>query len=280
MIGSSCHRTSHIVATREHSRLGMDAMQSGNLAEAEVRLRHALKSCPNDAEAHHHLAEVLRRQGRAADAIPHLQNAVKLSGGDPEWTVALGELLLESGDFNTAGIHAQAALERRPQLGRAWALQGDVLRSHRDYDNCLSSYHRALDCEEPYLPALAKAAEVYHQQGKYQRELASLRRYMAEESSDLLPQDLELRQALALQAMQRHEEAIPLFAEAEAKMGDHPEILLRSAESHLASGHLVVAEQKIATATQLQPSHPQLAALTSMVEKLKTQAPASDLGLR
>lgn len=270
MLGTGCRRTGHLVAAREHSRLGMEAMQSGNYAEAEVRLKHALKSCPNDAEAHHHLGELLRRQGRISEAIPHLETAVKMSGGDPEWTVALGELLLESGDFSSAGMHARAALCRSPQLGRAWSLQGDAQSAFREYDESLSSYHRAVHCDEPYFPALAKAAEIYHQQGKFQRELASLRRFMLEQSAELLPADLELRQALALQAMQRHEEALPLFAAAEAKMGDHADLLIKSAESHLAIGHLIAAEQKIAAAAELQPSHPQLASLTSMVQRVKT----------
>lgn len=264
-----CRTDDRLIATREQSRLGMDALQAGRGDEARIRLEHALKSSPQDAEAHHHLAQVLRYQGKLDEAIRHMSTAVRLSGDDPDWTVELGELYAATGNIAEASACADRALSRGGQLSGAWVLRGDVLRANQRTDEALAAYHRAITGDNPPHAVLLRVAEIYHGQGRYQRELATLRRYAANAPVQDQPRDLDLRQGLALQLLQRHEEALVKFAAAEASLGDNADLLTRAAESHLALGQVGVAQRKIQRAAELQPGHPQLTMLASLVRQIQ-----------
>ncbi|HEY6564406.1 MAG TPA: tetratricopeptide repeat protein [Pirellulaceae bacterium] len=258
----------HVIAAREMSRGGLDALRAGKLQEAETRLDHALKQCPHDAESRHSLAQVYQARGLNREAVEQMDLAVRLSGGDAAWTLELGRMLLNQGDTGVALECGQRALALAPQSGGAWTLLGDVWVARNDLASAQDAYQRALTVSPPAHEALLPLASLYETQGRPQRALATLRHY-----EDVMPEqervvDLALRQGIILQTLTRHDQALAKFAVAERVMGRSPDLLLRSAESQLALGQTEMAQRSIAMARELQPNHPSLAALTSGVRQV------------
>ncbi len=256
-----------VIAAREMSRLGADAMRQGRLEEAEARLAHALRKCPHDAESRRCLAQLMWTQGRRREAITQMDSAVRLSGDDPVWMIELGRMLLEEGDYNVAGECAARSKARDPTAGAAWALEGDVLQAGGDAAAAQRAYHRAMAAAGAPPATLLSLASLYERQGKHQRSLATLRRYEDSTPEQEHPADLPLRQGLALESLGRYEQAIVKFTEAEQNLGRSPDLLVHMAQCHVALGEFTEAETRIAAARQLQPDHPQLATLASAIER-------------
>ena len=67
-----------------------------------VHYTEAFRINPNDAEAHHKLAEILARQGKNEEAIVHLTEAVRITPNYGEAHLALGRIYLSMGEKDLA----------------------------------------------------------------------------------------------------------------------------------------------------------------------------------
>ena len=121
----------NIVTARQLSLRGMDAMQHGQMEEAEAMFAMAIETNRSDERARACYAELLWRRGLHEEAIGHMQDCVRLSGGDPERQVRLGEMYLESGDLDGAWRQSEEAIRTQSCLACAWGLRADILRQDR-----------------------------------------------------------------------------------------------------------------------------------------------------
>jgi VWFA-related protein len=82
--------------------LGRALYAIGNVAEAEVELREAVRRAPNSAPPHNELGIVLFQMGNAKAALEEFRAAAKLAPKDPNAHFNLGEAMARSGDNHGA----------------------------------------------------------------------------------------------------------------------------------------------------------------------------------
>ena len=111
------------------SRQGIEALERGNLTEAEKRLEDAVKYDKNDINHRRHYAEVLWQQGKYQEALQQLDEALKRGGQNSAILhISLAEKYLERGDYATAHYHADEAVRLNSQDYHSWALRGRAKR--------------------------------------------------------------------------------------------------------------------------------------------------------
>jgi predicted Zn-dependent protease len=253
-----------VIACREQSRLGLDALGRGHTVEAEARLLHAIRGCPHDAEARRALSQVYWAQERTDEAIAQMDAAVRLSGDDPLWTVELGRMLLANEKPTVSEECCRRALARNPDLGPGWALLGDIYCA-RGSPHAVHAYHRALASSGSPPDVLLSLSHQYASQGRTQRALAMLRQFEDRVGIDHCPADLARRKGILLQAMQRHEEALAEFQVAEQQEGRDDQLLRLMAASYQDLGQWGPSDQALTAAGQLQSAPLQTAALMQEV---------------
>jgi tetratricopeptide (TPR) repeat protein len=228
-----CQRVSDesVAAARQLSLAGLDAQQRGQWERAESLFAAAILKCPADERARCGFAEALWHRGAQAEAISHMQEAVRLSGHDPERLVRLGQMYAARGDINLASHHADLAIAANPALASAWALRGQVCRAHGNADEALASFHRALSCQQPLPEVQLAISEIYLQQGRPQRALATIQALSATYPLGRAPANVLVHEADALRALNRQQEAARLLAQAEAGSRQDEAVALASAST-------------------------------------------------
>lgn len=212
------------IAARRLSRQGLKAMRQGDWTIAENYFSEALDvSADNDA-AHRGLSESLWQRGRTTQAIEHLERAVALSASDPKHLQRLGRMYLEVGRVEEAAAQCQAALGSDRDWAPLWALWGDVLSAQSRPEEALAAYHRALSLQPDYPQVQMRTAEIYHQQKRFDRLLATLDRYRdppvssgSELDAPVPPGRADLLRGIAMRELGRPEEAGRYFAIAARK---------------------------------------------------------------
>ncbi len=94
---------------------GVIAMQQGDLSEAEMLIRKALKASPGAASFLNTLGTLLRRQGRMQEARACFEQCLELVPGDVEVTCNLANLLKSEGELEGAARLYRQVLGRNPQ---------------------------------------------------------------------------------------------------------------------------------------------------------------------
>jgi len=258
----------NISEARRLSLQGLDAQQRGQWERAESLFAAAILKCPSDERARYGYAESLWQRGAWQQALSHMEEAVRLSGSDPERLVRLGQMNLARGDLSRAEGQAELAIAANSQLFSAWALRGQVLQAKGDRSAALTSYHRALSFGSP-LPEIQLAiAEIYTQDNRPQRALATLQTLSGSFPPGQVPREIVVREGLALRDLGRYQDAARTLARA-AQLGEPPLALLHElARTQLLAGEIEAARHSVATVLSSDPRHTGCLAL------------AEELGLR
>ena len=93
--------------------------QGGDLDEAIVRLKSALRENPNDPRAYYTLANALSKQGNVNDAIAYYGRALRLAPDFPDAHTNLANLMLARGNKSGAIEHYRDALRIQPNNPQA-----------------------------------------------------------------------------------------------------------------------------------------------------------------
>ncbi len=245
----------NVIASRELSLSGMEAIQRGQVEQAEILFARAVESNPTDARAHCQFADALWQRGSADKAIRHMSQAVEYSGGDPLLLVQQGEMFLQLGELTRAGKNADRAIAANRQLASAWALKGDVLRARQQLDDALASYHRALHHQEHFPRAQLAAARIYHMTGKPMRTLTTLELLVDQYRPGTEPQEVLYLHGLALKDTGRYSEAIEQLAAANERGRPSADILYHLADAQFRVGDRVNAKLSVQAALNLNPVH-------------------------
>ena len=163
-----------VIAARQYSLRGMEALQREQFEEAEGLFASAVQTSPVDERARCRYAESLWRRGARQEAIAQMEEAVRLSGNDPKLLVELGEMHLAFGDLPRATKCAEQAVAVNGRSASAWALRGDVLRRTGKPQDALACYHRALTYQTHFTHVQLATADIYRESGRPQRSLATL----------------------------------------------------------------------------------------------------------
>ena len=146
------------ILSSERSRLGVAALERGDLTEAEKRLEDAVKLSKNDVDYRRYYAEALWQQGKHQEALQQLNEAIKRGGQNSATLhVSLAEKYLTIREYTTAYRHADEAVRLAPQDFRSWALRGRAKRMEAAYQAGYAEHTAALlhQAREDYLRALS-----------------------------------------------------------------------------------------------------------------------------
>jgi tetratricopeptide (TPR) repeat protein len=268
-IASGCRvfkpRTSDesIRVSRELALQGMDAQQRGQWEQAEQLYAAAVQCCPQDERARCCYAEALWRRGEQEQAVVHMEEAVRHSGNDPARRVQLGKMYLARGQVHQASVQADKAISANSQFAAAWALHGDVLRAEGLRSEAMASYHRALVYQPHYPEVQLALADLYGQQDRPQRALATLQSLADHYAPDEVPSEVLYRQGLVLRRLGRHDDAAAQLAAAVKRGPVTADMLLDLAQTQVLTGNTQAARESIAAGLALHPRHAGLARLAA-----------------
>ena len=248
------------VAARRLSREGLTAARQGNWQSAELLFSEALDVSSNSDAAHRGLAETLWQRGQTEDAIKHLKQAVQLSAGDPKHLQRLGRMYLELGRVNEAARQCEIALQSERNWSALWALHGDCEAAQGRPETALAAYHRALSLQPDYPYVQIQAAELYHQQGRHDRLLATLDRLGPGEATDnrqtdgvLVAGRADWLRGLAMRKLGRHDEATQYLVAAAQKNPADVSARLQLASEAIAAGQTSDAQAWLSQAIEIDP---------------------------
>src|SRR5436190_2445294 len=185
---------------------------AGRLPEAERACRAALAPCPDFAEAHFRLGNVLHDQGTLNEAMDSYLRALKLQPVYAEAHVRAGNLLNDLGRPGEAGAHYLAAIAEKPGYADAYANLGNSLQYLDRLDESVACYRQAIALDARYVEAHHNLGNALSALDRCEDAGASFRSALA-----LDPNYVESRWALAMSQLpavsMSHEEVIRRRAE-------------------------------------------------------------------
>ena len=253
---------------RQNSLRGTEKLQQNKLQEAEFLFTEALRRSSADERAQAGMAEVLWQRGEHQPALEHMTQAVTTSGGNPDTLVRLGEMSLQLGMLDEAFAAAESALENQRKHAGAWALRGRVLQQRRQFEEALTSYHRALS-DQPKLPEVQIAlAEIYRELGRPQRALATLDAMTDGQSKEQISPDAWMLKGLALADLGETSAAKNCLRNAALCCGDEvSDMLLAVAQRQIEAGDYAEARICLSRAGRHDPDNPQTRYLQQLLEQ-------------
>jgi tetratricopeptide (TPR) repeat protein len=244
-----------VASARQLALQAMAAKDHGQSEQAEGLFADAVRQCPADERARCGYAESLWHRGACDSAVAHMEEGVKLSGYDPERRVQLGTMYLNQGQLDAAAEQAARAIKSNAQLASAWSLQAKVQQAQGSNSEALANFHRALTLQ-PHFPEVQLAlADIYEQQGRSQRCLATLQSLADGYPPDQVPVDVLTRQGLVLREMGRHQDATRVLAQAVDQGNPTAELLYQLAQAQLLSGDTASATRAVIAALERDPLH-------------------------
>ena len=229
-------------------------MHQGEWESAETLFGDALRVSQSDDRAHWGMAEACWQRDQTKAAIEHMNQAVRLSAGDPKFVRRLGRMYFELGNLEFADNHARWALRTDRQSAEGWALRGDCLKATGDAEAALAAYHRALAYQPDYPAVQVAAAEIYHDQERFDRCLATIDRLHDGIDAMETPVSVDMLQGIAMRELGRDEEAKRCFLRATRKSPDDPTPHLELASLQLRLGQADAARDALETAMRLDPA--------------------------
>ncbi|MDR0609707.1 MAG: tetratricopeptide repeat protein [Planctomycetaceae bacterium] len=238
------------ILSGERSRLGIAAMERGDLAEAEKRLEEAVKLNKKDIAYRRYYADALWQRGKYEEALQQLNEAIKRGGtDDASLHISLAEKHLILNRPSTAYQHANTTIRLAPQEYKGWALRGkagwllaagqQLTELQRDESpekiqqymiQARNDYYRALSFSpnnRDLLPELAAVQMICRQP---EHALATWQNLQDLFPKGAEPADLLRGKAEALIALQRFDEAIHCLHIAHQHEPERPEIQQRIRE--------------------------------------------------
>ncbi|MEM9367258.1 MAG: tetratricopeptide repeat protein [Planctomycetota bacterium] len=243
------------------SRQGLKAMRQGDWTMAETLFADALEVSDENDAAHRGLAEAYWQKGESSRAIEHLEKAVQRSAGDPKQMQRLGEMYLETGRLDDAKRQCEIALRTERDYAPLWALWGDCHFEQRRNERALEAYHRALALQPQYPHVQLQVAEIYLQQNRHDRLLATLDRLpeameprMPGQANDRIrPGRADCLRGIAMRVLDRPDEAARFFERAIQKEPGDVTPRLHLASLALQRGQAQKANELLASAMAIDP---------------------------
>lgn len=277
--GSGCRaitqydESKQTISARRLSRQGLEAMHAGQWDVAEDLFSDALALTAADDRAHWGLAESLWQRGEKQAALKHMEAAVRLSASDPRLMQRLGKMYLDLNRVADADRQSLAALQADRQSAEVWGLRGDCLVKLGDHDGALAAYHQALALKPDFPDVQLEIAELYRQQERYDRLLATIDRLQDTIGSDgVCPSRAHILRGIALHRLQRFGDAQGCFQDAIASDPNNPEPHLHLAALLLEQGDAQSARVTLQQAIALSPQSPSTIALAQQVRGVAESA--------
>ena len=203
------------------------ALQGGDAALAEKKLRALLKTSPNSVDARETLALALLQQGKSDDAIVMLREIATLTPKVLNVHINLGNVLLSLQRHTEALAAFDAAIVLKPDHATAHVCRGVMLSALGRKDEALLSYESALEYEPKNTDALNNAGTLLGELKRHNEAIDHYRRALA-----VHPDYVEALNNLAvsLAAIGRRDDALESYASAIRLKPSYPDAIKNRAE--------------------------------------------------
>ena len=244
-----------VAKCRQLSGQGVTAMQQGDWRGAEVLLRRAIESCPVNAPARGHLAEILWHRGALDLAAKQLEEARALAPDEATYSIRAGELYLALGRPQLARSRANDALDAMPETADAWTLRGQANQQLGAASAALADYHQALAYAPNDRRVMLLTAQLDMANRRPERALPILSGLMDSYPPGQQPQSLLALEGCALAQLGRHEDAAASYALALRIGPPSADLLAALGDAQFMAGRSADAHRSASRALALDPRH-------------------------
>ena len=129
---------------REQMRLGQEAVKRGDLDNAIIHFRGAVRIDPDNPGAHVGLGLALAYKGEIDEAIRHFRAALKRDPENAEVQNSLGVALMQKGQLDEAQTHLQRAIKINPRFAKPHNSLGVLFARKGKLDEAVGQFQEAL----------------------------------------------------------------------------------------------------------------------------------------
>lgn len=230
-------------------------MERRDLVQAEDFLAQAVRSCPENPEAHRHYGDVLWENGKQFEAVSQLEEAARLAENDAGNRVRLAEMRLALGQIEAAEHEINAALDLDPKLAQAWAVRGRIKQRQGNLSQAIADFHRALGYAPQDRQALAFLADAYRKQGEPQKALTVLHAWNDTYALGEQPPKVDYLMGLTYKELGCYDQALACLTRALGRSDPAPEWLYQLAETRMLAGSPSGALDAARHALAINPNH-------------------------
>ncbi|AAZ58723.1 TPR repeat [Prochlorococcus marinus str. NATL2A] len=148
----------------------------GNLQDAELYTRKAIKINPNYALAYSNLGNVLKDLGKSQDAELSYRKAIQINPNYADAHYNLGIILKELGNLQDAELSYRKAIQINPNYADAYSNLGNVLKDLDNLQDAELSYRKAIQINPSYADAYSNLGNVLKDLGNLQDAELSYRK--------------------------------------------------------------------------------------------------------
>jgi tetratricopeptide (TPR) repeat protein len=243
-----------VSSCRELSNQALVAIEHGQWQQAESLLRKAIETCPVDADARRHLAEVLVQRHATNEALTHLEEARRLVPHDTSLSNRVGELYLHSGQLELAEQRANQAIQLNRKSPDSWALRARVRRAQGDVRAALSDLQQALRYRPDNPDLLGEISQLYLAMQRPDRALLYAQALSDTYVSCAVPVDVINLHAQSYAALGRHKDNAACrkqICQSAPTVGN----FFALAQAELQYGDAGAAEATLRQALSIEPAH-------------------------
>lgn len=236
--------------------LGLISMQQGNYKESRHYFMRTLQVPGHRQDALYQLGELARRQGKDREALNWF---LQVQGGAHVYGAQIGiaRALADMGQMQAARDHLEQLRKQNPGLAvQLYLVEGELLISHRDYQQAYQLYGKALSAQPHDLDLLYARALAAEHVDKVDQAEQDLREILKQRPKD----------AAALNALgytlanrtHRYQEAYKYISEAYKLSPDNPAVIdsmgwvyfrmgdYKKAEKYLRRAHRLTSDPEVA----------------------------------
>jgi tetratricopeptide (TPR) repeat protein len=161
--------------------------------EGVVELLKTLRLDPTFPGAHLHLARVHHARKETVEARRHLRGELLLKPEDPNILLALGNLLLDSGEPRLAAATLKRLVQIVPKCAAGWINLAVAYFSRERYGEGIEACNRALACDSDNAMAIFNLALANEHLRRYDEAMEWVRVGLEKDIKDASLQKMELR---------------------------------------------------------------------------------------
>lgn len=255
----------HLAEARRFGLRGVDALEAGELGEAESWLRRAAAAAPQDSDTRRHLAEALWKRGQRDEALSHAESVCHAEPACALSAIRAGQMRLANRDAAEAASWGGRAIGLDARSAEAWALSGRAHQRLGDSDRALADYQQALRYAPNDAELLIDVALLHRARGDHRRCLTTLHHLLDAYAPGEEPAGALALAGEAYLAIGRPQAASESLRMASTRGETGADLLYRLAEAEAACGRreraIAEAERALATDAGHTPSRELLARL-------------------
>lgn len=164
---------------RHFAILGQIWTAQNRVHQAMEAFRHVVLSAPQDGRAHWFLGQFLLKVGNLEEADVELRAAIRLYSAISDFQASLGELQLRNNNLQDAQSSLRRAIRLDPRNPHPRILLGELLAKKGKYRRAARSVTRALALVPTSHKALMTLASLLEAQGQTDKAVACLKRILA-----------------------------------------------------------------------------------------------------